>query len=164
MKHVLWVTGAAAAAALGILFLADGIVEVAGYELLVLGVGGAAIWTLWQMAPERDEHLDPLIAGIGTSRSRRRPPQLTRVEWLVEFATSTSFDADYRLLPELRTIATERLKGKRGIELYADRGAARRVLGDEAWELLDPDREAQRVGKGIDWEKLDALVTAIERV
>jgi len=164
VKPVLWVTGIVAAAALAVLLMADGVVEVAGYELLVMGAGGAAVFALVQLKPKESADRTPLIAGIGTAKSRNQPPQLMRLEWLVEFASSTSFDTEYRLLPELRAIAARRMQQRHGVDLESQPEEARDLVGEAAWSYLDPHRHPLRTGEGIELAELDAVVTAVERL
>ena len=59
----------------------------------------------------------------------------------VALGLATAFDLHYRLRPRLRRIATELLAARRGIDLDGSPEAARRVLGDDAWEIVRGDRE-----------------------
>ena len=77
---------------------------------------------------------------------------------------ATAFDLHYRLRPRLRRIATELLAARRGIDLDASPEAARRALGDDAWEIvrgdLEPPRE--RFAAGLDIASLRLAVSALE--
>jgi hypothetical protein len=100
---------------------------------------------------------------------RRRPsppdrlPELVALEREVEMARQTSFDAHYRLRPALREVARERLAA-RGVALDADPGAAERLLGEEVWELVRPDRRAPRnhFAPGVPLEQLDRALASLE--
>jgi hypothetical protein len=92
----------------------------------------------------------------------RRPPQLERVERTVTLGVANSFDFHARLRPLLREVAAARLATARGIEL--DSPAGRAAVGEEAWELLRPDREppADRFTAGPDERRLRRLVEFLE--
>ena len=74
--------------------------------------------------------------------------------------------AQFRLRPVITELATELLSSRRGIELERDPEQARAALGDDVWELVRPDRPqpAERHGSGIDENRLERVVTALERV
>ena len=99
-------------------------------------------------------------------RKVERPEELQRIERVVALGTATAFDLHYRLRPALQGIAGELLATRRGIDLEASPDAARRTLGDEAWELVRPDREppAARYGRGLDPHSLETVVAALERL
>jgi hypothetical protein len=91
-----------------------------------------------------------------------RPAQLERVERAVTLGTTTAFDFHARLRPLLREVATARLAHAGGVEL--DSPAGRAALGDDAWELLRPDREPpdDRFAPGVDPQRLRRLVAQLE--
>jgi hypothetical protein len=64
----------------------------------------------------------------------------------------------------VRRIAGELLAARRGIDLDTEPEAARRLLGDEAWELVRPDREPpqNRYAPGIETAALATVVTSLE--
>ena len=95
-----------------------------------------------------------------------RPEELQKLEREVGLGAATAFDLHYRLRPSLRGIAGELLAARRGIDLEANPAAARRELGDEAWELVRPDREPPtvRFGAGLDIGSLRTVVAALERL
>ena len=82
----------------------------------------------------------------------------------VALGLSTAFDLHYRLRPSLRGIATELLAARRGIDLDASPEAARRLLGDDAWEIVRGDREPSRehFAAGVDIASLRRAVSALE--
>jgi len=107
------------------------------------------------------------------ARLRRRPrlhPERVRsleeLEHAVDFAITTSFDVHYRLRPHLARIAAHRLAARRGISLDEQPAAARQVLGEELWAVVDPDRPppAERNAPGLPLSRLRALVEALEAV
>jgi hypothetical protein len=134
------------------------------YALLVCGV---ALVVLVRAVRRADPPETPLRDPAGsTDRGRRPPPSLARLEQLAALGVASSFDLQYRLLPPLRSIAGGILASRRRVELDRDPEAARRILGDETWELVRPARPApqDRVSRGIDPTELTRAVESLERV
>lgn len=98
--------------------------------------------------------------------TRVRPPSLARVELETALAVAGSFDLHYHLVPRLRALAAGLLRSRRQLSLAEDQGAAHAILGDEAWELVRPDRPApqDRLAKGIAPRELGRVVDAMEAV
>lgn len=160
MKTLLWVAGTALAATLAVLLLADGFVELVGYELLVVAVAVGGVIATAPLLARRGVANKAILGSLASSRSH--PPQLTRLEWLVEFSLSSSADAESRLIPELRALAASRLRDRRGIDLMGEPLQARAVIGTAAWAILRPDRTPSSDDRGIELTDLDEAVTAIE--
>jgi hypothetical protein len=96
--------------------------------------------------------------------SATEPPAPSRIER--EFELSLAF-ADYAhrtLLPLLRTAAAARLAMRHGIVLERQPHAARRVLGEQTWDLVRPDRPppADSLAPGPPEEEIAAVVTRLE--
>ena len=93
-----------------------------------------------------------------------RLPELSKLEREVALGASTAFDLHYRLRPSVRRIAGELLAARRGVDLDGEPAAARRLLGDEAWELVRADREPpeNRYAPGIEIATLATVVTSLE--
>jgi hypothetical protein len=91
------------------------------------------------------------------------PAELLRVERELELGIASAGSAHHSLLPRLRSAAAARLASRHGVDLDRRPDAARALLGDEAWELLRPDRPepADRFARGVPRETVTAL---IERV
>lgn len=105
-------------------------------------------------------------------RRRKRPeeperlPELARVEREVALATGTAFDAHYRLRPVLREVAEHRLATRRGLALDSGSNAVREVLGDEAWELVRPDRPrpSHNLAPGLTFAQVRSAIEALARI
>lgn len=99
-------------------------------------------------------------------RRPTRPPSLARVENEVVLGIASSFDLHFRLVPRLRTIAEGILASRRSVSLTADPHDARALLGDEAWELVRPERPAprDRMTRGIEPRDLERVVEGLEGV
>ena len=112
----------------------------------------------------------PQLAGRFEAALRRpattaeQPMELTRVENMLELGSAFAGNAHQRLLPLLRTVAAARLSSRHGIELDRRPEAARALLGEEAWDLLRPDRPepADRFARGIPRARVAALIERVE--
>ena len=91
------------------------------------------------------------------------PVELLRMERELELGIAGAGSAYHRLLPLLRSAAAARLATRHGIELERRPDAAQALLGEDAWELLRPDRPepADRFDPGV---PRDRVTAAIERV
>jgi hypothetical protein len=94
-----------------------------------------------------------------------RPGVFLAMEREIELGVAHAGQAHRRLLPLLRAAAAARLQTRHGIALGRGTGtdAARRMLGEDAWELLRPDRPPpdDPFGPG---PSRDAVTSLIERV
>ena len=167
MRLVLATTTVMAVLAAVVLLWFDGPVEFTGYQLLLVTLAAMAVRRLRpvEVEEEEDSPLRLRIKPIGRPH-HTVPPQLEKIERLVVFGKTTAFDAEWRLLPFVRAIATEQMEAKRGIDLAVSPEAARHILGDTGWELLDPTRQqpVDRMAPGLSLEALDAAVSAIEGI
>jgi hypothetical protein len=101
---------------------------------------------------------------------RTHPPTepvatLERAEGVVRNATANAGDAHWRLRPVLRDIAAVELHA-RGIDLDRDVDEARALVGEQAWELIRPDRPRpdEPFAPGIRPELLACILGALERL
>lgn len=95
-----------------------------------------------------------------------RPRELERLEREVYLSLGSSFYLHHRLRPVLREIASHRMLRNHGVELDARPEAARRLLGDQAWEWLRDDRPEprDRWAQGPPLSELRGVVDALERI
>ena len=103
----------------------------------------------------------------GPRRTRQTPPEtLDRLEQEVILGISGAFDLHFRLRPRLRGIAGDLLAARRGISLDGDEVAAQAVVGEETWQLVQPDRPPpqDRLARGIPPADLSRIVAALERI
>jgi hypothetical protein len=101
---------------------------------------------------------------------RTHPPPdpvgtLDRAGGVVWNATANAGDAHWRLRPVLRDIAAVELHA-RGIDLDRDVDGARALVGEEAWELIRPDRPRpdEPFAPGIPPESLARILAVLERL
>ena len=85
-----------------------------------------------------------------------RPPELVRIEREITLGTTSVGHLHTRLLPLLRDVASARL-GPR---------LTREQLGDEAWELLRPDRPEplDRNAPSISLRRVRSVVSTLEQL
>ncbi len=131
------------------------------YALVVAGV----VIVLALLALRRAFPPETSLETAGTRRRRsQQPTSLARMQNEVVLGIASSFDLHYRLVPRLRTIATGLLASRRNVSLTASPDGAHALLGDEAWELVRPDRLSpqDRLTTGIERERLGRVVDALE--
>jgi hypothetical protein len=99
-------------------------------------------------------------------RKAERVKQLERLEREVTLGRHNGWDLHNRLRPTLREIAAGLLAARRGVDLEREPERAAALLGEDAWELVRPDRLAppHRHAPGVPAAVLDRAVSALERL
>jgi len=141
--------------------------EARALAIFILLVASIAIVTLVRGIRDGD---GPPRARRFEAALRRRPPadsppvELVRVDRELELGVANALHAHRRLLPLLRAAAAARIGTRHGFDLERQPDAARRVLGDDVWELLRPDRPepADRHAPGIPRRRIAAAVERLE--
>jgi hypothetical protein len=113
----------------------------------------------------RPQHSRRFEAALrGRPATTPQPVELMRAERDLELGIAGAAHAHHRLLPLLRAAAIARLATHRGIELDRRPDAARELLGEDAWELLRPDRPEpeDRFAPGVPRERVTALIERVE--
>lgn len=152
-------------ALLGIALVAPGRLEVAVriYALVLC----AAVIVILLLALRR-AYPDETALDQPTARAARRTPPagLDRVEHETVLAVAGAFDLHYRLVPRLRALAAGLLSSRRSVSLADAPDAARSILGEDAWELVRPDRPApdDRLAQGLPARELALVVDALEGI
>jgi hypothetical protein len=92
------------------------------------------------------------------------PVELMRAERDLELGIAGAAHAHHRLLPVLRAAAIARLATHRGIDLDRRPDVARELLGEDAWDLLRPDRPEpeDRFAPGVSRERVTTLIERVE--
>jgi hypothetical protein len=113
-------------------------------------------------APQHSRRFEAALRG--RKAETPQPVELLRVERDLELGIAGAAHAHHRLLPLLRAAAAARLASHRGIELDRRPELARAALGEEAWELLRPDRPEpeDRFAPGVPRESVTALIERVE--
>jgi hypothetical protein len=118
----------------------------------------------------RDEFPKPTPVFDRAVLARRSPAPAPSVfasmERELTLATGSADHAHRRFLPLLRMAAAARLATRHGVELDRQPDVARRLLGEQAWELLRPDRPepADRFGPGPRREEIAAVIGRLEEL
>jgi hypothetical protein len=164
LRSVSWVVGAGAVPFVLVLVFLPGRRELA-VDLFLLLVAAAAIFALVR-ALSATAPRAPAEPPARAPRATQRFAELERTERAVLLSASTAFDVHYRLRPILREVAAQRLATRRGLSLDDDPDAARAVVGDATWELVDPEREPPelRFDPGITAPLLREVVESLERI
>ena len=99
------------------------------------------------------------------SDDRPVPAQLRDVARALELSVISEFELDRSLRPILRPVARARLE-RSGVDLDRDEAKARTLLGEDAWELVRPDRPraGDRTRHGWPEARLRAVVDRLERL
>jgi hypothetical protein len=137
--------------------------------IYVLVVAAVLAWTFGRTVAESAG--EPVDSELEQALARRRvestrPPELVRVEREIMLGTASAAHLHRRLAPLLRECASLRLAARHGVLLERDPDAARELLGDDAWELLRPDRPAPAdpVAPGASLRRVRDAVEAVERL
>jgi hypothetical protein len=138
----------------------------AAYVLLLAAIALAA---LTRSARERSEWDEASVFERALGRhvaAPLRPPQLVRLEREITLGSANAANLEERLLPILREAAAARLAARHNVVLERRPEAARRLLGDEAWELLRPDRAEtpSRTAGGLPLRRLRRLIATLEEL
>jgi hypothetical protein len=136
----------------------------AAYVLVLAAVALAALTRIARDASDVpppsafDAALRPRVSGPV------RPSELVRTEREITLGVANAGHLHGRLLPLLREAAAARLAAGHNVDLARRPDAARKLLGDDAWELLRPDRPAprDRDDPGIPMRRLRAVVDTLE--
>jgi hypothetical protein len=136
--------------------------------ILFLGALGLVTAVRATRAASPDVHEPSLAAELEDPLDvpPQRPRELERLEREVYLSLGSSFYLHHRLRPLLREIAAHRLLRRHGIELDGRPDAARKLMGEEAWEWLRPERPEprDRWASGPPLSELRGVVDALERI
>jgi hypothetical protein len=100
----------------------------------------------------------------GSATDTLEPSATPRIEREFRLALAYADYAHRTLLPLLRAAAAARLSMRHGIELERQPDAARRLLGEQTWDLVRPDRPppADGLGPGPQEDEVAAVVARLE--
>ena len=137
------------------------------FAAYVLVLAGLALAALMRITRSASEHAAPsrFQAALRARTSGPvRPPELVRTEREIMLGTASAGQLHRRLLPLLREAAAARLAAGHNIDLQQRPEAARRLLGEDTWELLRPDRPepADRNAPGVPLKRVRAVIDTLE--
>ncbi len=137
---------------------------VAAYILVLTAIAAAAL-TRAAVSAAGPQPVSELERALGPRREERgRPPELVRVEREITLGSANAGHLHVRLLPVLRDAAAARLAARHGIDLERRPEGARRLLGEDVWELVRPDRPepADRGAPGLGLARLRHTIDTLE--
>jgi hypothetical protein len=138
----------------------------AAYILVLAAIALAALTRVARSASEfpPQSSFEAALA-VGTV-DRSRPPELVRTEREITLGVSSAAHLHQRLLPILREAAAARLSAGHNVDLERRPEAAKALLGEDAWDLLRPDRPEphDRNAPGISMRRLRDVVSTLERL
>ena len=141
---------------------------VAGPIGLVVATSVAAALVVLRLRVITADPDGPDLPALPWPRQQHAPvlPGFTRTVGAVEWGLTSAFDFDTSLRPRLTRVAAVRLADRHGIDFVAQPRHAARMLGPEAWALLDPTRPlaTDRSVRGPDQAALARVLDAIERI
>lgn len=136
----------------------------------VLALTALALLHLTRIARGGDPWLQPASelerAVVARSESRLRPTELVTIQRDITLGASSARHFHSRLQPILRDAAAARLAGRHNVDAERNPQAARRLLGDDAWEVVrpDPTPPADPAAEGLPLRRLIAVLDRIETV
>jgi hypothetical protein len=138
-------------------------------DIYLVTLGGLALIALVRATREAapPARFSAFDAALRPRTTRDEPvATLERTTRDTALGVSRAVDLHVRLRPILREIAAQRLVARRGIDLDAQPDAVRAVIGDDAFQLLRPDRVAptDRLAPGIGPAELRRLLDDLERI
>jgi len=137
-------------------------------DIYLLGLGGMALLAVaaWLREVVPGEQQSKLEAALDPHPSPLpRIAELDRLERTLYMASARSFDLHYRLRPVIREIVAGRLE-RRGLSLDSGSASVRDLVGDDLWELVDPDRTApeNRQSPGPGLVDIEQQIERLERL
>jgi hypothetical protein len=156
----IWIAAALAAIAVASGFLAGYPAEVGAATTIVLAAFVSLITTR-ELAARAELRGSPArrVAGV------RPLEQLRQVDKTLTAARASEFGVDRDFGPLFRAIAATRL-ARRGVDVDRHPEEARRILGDELWELVRAERPrgSNLVAGGVSRAGLQSLIERLERI
>jgi hypothetical protein len=134
----------------------------AAYVLALTALGVELMTRVLSSRSVTGQHSEFEQALVREAHRPTRPTDLLRIERELSLGVASAGHLHTRLLPLLREAAGARL----GFDLYRAPARAHAALGDEAWELLRPDRPApeDRHGAGVPLTKVEHCIDTLERL
>jgi hypothetical protein len=165
-RAVRW--GVLVSAAAGVAVIATSGARDIVLDVYLLCIGAVVLLALVRMtrAQTPAQRTSPFDAALA---AMRRPPADTGEPALVrelELSTYNTFHFHSRLRPLLRDVAAHRLRSRYGVELDAEPGRARELVGTDAWDVVRPDRRppADRMAAGPTLADLRVVVDQVEAI
>lgn len=115
-----------------------------GTFAMVVVVGGLAALELVLWRLDLAQPTGRRLLQLPPRRRQSATPYVDAVRQEILLSTARQREFDFTLRRRLERIAASRLTEHHGVDIHRDPRRARELLGDEAWELLDPARPVIR--------------------
>jgi hypothetical protein len=142
---------------------------IAVWIVLLAAVAFFELFSAAKVADEPDRSAamqfeDALVTRQAHEQVERRPLQLDRVDRDVVLGAVAYVWARHGLLPRLQSVAAARLAARGGIDLARSPQAARDLLGEDAWDVVRPDRPepADPYMEGVSLEQVEVVLVRLE--
>lgn len=158
------------ALAVGIAFLATALVlppeRTAPWRMLVVGLFVAGLGGLRRSTAAG---VRPVHAPAGVIDDSGPPPEqvvrLARLEAALGFAVESGRQFDRSVRPLLCELIEQRLTSHHGVVLHDRPAAARALMGEELWQLVEDERAMRtHPGRGPDPALLQRLVAQVQAI
>jgi hypothetical protein len=165
-RAVKW--GVVVTAAAGIAALASSGAHEIVFDVYLLCIGAVILLALVRttrarLPAKRPSQFDAALAAMRRPEAETGEPSLVRE---LELSTYNGFHFHSRLRPLLRDIAAHRLRSRYGVELDLEPARARELVGNEAWDVVRPDRPGpdDRMAAGPSFADLRVVVEELEAI
>jgi hypothetical protein len=135
-------------------------------RILVVALFVGALASARRLVPPAARPSHPRPAGAGAVGPPEEPVvRVARTEAALAYATESRGHFDRAVRPMLVRLAEERLRARHGVVLADRPAAARAVMGEELWQLIEEERAGRRGdGPGPRPEELAELVARLETI
>ena len=160
--------GLTVSAAVGIVAFATSGIRAILVDVYLLAMGGVLLLALVRTTRAKAPAgaASAFDQALARTRSRPRDSGELAVTRDIELSRLNAFHLHARLRPLLREIAAHRLLKRYGVELDAEPGRARELVGAAAWAVVRPDRPppADRLAPGPTIAELREVLSELEKV
>jgi hypothetical protein len=160
--------GLTVSAAAGIALLASSRGHALVLDIYLLCMGGVLLLALVRATRARapwapESRFDAALAEMRRAPPDSGEPALARE---LELSTYSAFHLHTRVRPVFRDVAAHRLRTRYGVELDAEPGRARELVGAAVWDVVRPDRPppADRLARGPSVTELRLVVDELEAI
>lgn len=129
--------------------------------VLTLALAGCG-WVRYRLGTGDRPEPPEAFAADGLGIADEQDVRLARLDASVAQAAESGQHYARAFVPMVRRLAAERLSDKAGIDVTADPSGARRLMGEELWEIFSTEADAGARPPGP--ERLRALVQHVERL
>jgi hypothetical protein len=160
--------GVVVTAAAGVAAIASSGAHAIVLDVYLLCIGAVLLLALVrstraQASAQRTSPFDAALAAMRRTPAELGEPALVRE---LELSTYNAFHFYARLRLLFRDVAAHRLRSRYGIELDVEPARARELVGNEAWDVVRPDRQPppDRMASGPTLDELRVVADELEAI